>query len=249
MEAGDLSYRFTGDNTLVVNNYVCLDNNKIGVCDNAKLYRILGLYKNEEEKYEIKVIKLESIGSYTWISIANEGKNNLWSLSELNKKILNEDFLNSLDKDLINYITLHTWITGGVMYDNIMKNNAFNVFVNEIKSPNFGNYGTSEDLRYQAKIGLMYVSDFGYSAIPALWNNQLNSYNSKYGWIYQNNDEWTITRNSYDQYNAYFVVSEGKIGSNNVNNTINEVRPVFYLISGIKSISGSGLINDPYRIT
>ncbi len=63
LEAGDLSYRFTGGND-VVNNYVCLDGTteKDTCASENDLYRIIGLFQNEEGNYEIKLIKADATG-------------------------------------------------------------------------------------------------------------------------------------------------------------------------------------------
>ncbi len=57
LEAGDLSYRYIGGNA-IVKNYVCLDGTTTsGACNSDDLYRIIGLFKNSNDQYEIKLIK------------------------------------------------------------------------------------------------------------------------------------------------------------------------------------------------
>ncbi len=57
LEAEDLSYRFSGANP---NNYVCLDGKETTKCEtDDDLYRIIGLFKNDLNLYEIKLIKAQ----------------------------------------------------------------------------------------------------------------------------------------------------------------------------------------------
>ncbi len=61
LEAGDFSYRYSGSSASV-NNYVCFG----GECSNEvadpgykNLYRIIGLFKNNADQYEMKIIKAD----------------------------------------------------------------------------------------------------------------------------------------------------------------------------------------------
>lgn len=56
-EAEDNSYRFAGSNN-IVNNYVCFGSDE-SICPNSSLYRIIGLFLNDEGKYEAKLIKAD----------------------------------------------------------------------------------------------------------------------------------------------------------------------------------------------
>ncbi len=74
-EAGDKSYRFSGNNP---NNYVCLDGNTSGdgECEDiTKLYRVIGWFpeENDPSKYRMKIIKSEYITSAE-LEISSPGK-------------------------------------------------------------------------------------------------------------------------------------------------------------------------------
>ncbi len=60
LEAGDFSYRYSGSSESV-KNYVCLDGvTETGKCQNENdLYRIIGLFKNDQSEYETKLIKYD----------------------------------------------------------------------------------------------------------------------------------------------------------------------------------------------
>ena len=90
LEAEDYSYRYSGGND-VVNNYVCFG----GECsDNPEdpnylnLYRIIGLFKNKENNYEMKLIKAdyateeelggEDVGSFLLPNYSESSPYNFW---------------------------------------------------------------------------------------------------------------------------------------------------------------------------
>ncbi len=150
LEAEDYSYRYSGANP---NNYVCLDGkttkgncqNNDGSDGNDNLYRIIGLFKNAENNYEIKLIKATlatttelgdegtcqesedasfETGCYWNSSLGtNENDNdvNMWSESNLNKIILNAfyyKYITGKVKKLANNIVNHPWQVGGLSYSN-----------------------------------------------------------------------------------------------------------------------------------
>ena len=71
----------------------------------------------------------------------------------------------------------------------------------EVKNPN-----VDIEREYNAKIGLAYVSDYGYAMSPSEWsknveelNRTITSYNN---WMFMGLSEWTVTRLSenYDEH-------------------------------------------------
>ena len=101
------------------------------------------------------------------------------------------------------------------------------------------------------KIGLMYVSDYGFAASNSHWTTELYNYEraTSDNWLYLGSYEWTISRRSDLTYRAFRLISSGYVlGSYNVNNAF-AVRPVFYLNSSINYVSGSGSSADPIRIS
>ncbi len=118
------------------------------------------------------------------------------------------------------------------------------VFYNEVGT---GQVGYVETM----KIGLMYLSDYGYGASPEYWTSILNS--DGYGtnnWLYLGFYEWLISRNE-DTENSAFRVSvtdEGNVGYNNADGKMS-LRPVFYLGSNVKLIGCTGTSSDPYKLS
>ena len=229
--AEDNSYRYAGANP---NNYVCFGSDAAS-CPSANLYRIIGVFGNE-----VKLIKNTSYGNYVWDS----GNSNTWDSSTKPdiRSTLNTTFLNTLSPEWQDKITTHAFKVGGM--SNSITNTAKEYYNTEVGS-------SSSSTTDRMKIGLMYVSDYGFAASNSHWTTELNNYNSAKSdnWLYLGSNEWTISRGSVNTNDAFRVSSTGYVyGLNFVDNTF-AVRPVFYLNSSINYVSGSGSSADPIRIS
>ena len=226
--AEDNSYRYAGANP---NNYVCFGSNT-ATCPSDNLYRIIGVFGSE-----VKLIKATSYGSYVW----DAGDDNTWSTSDI-RTTLNTTFLSTISSAWQNKIATHTWKVGGMADNNsYTAKQYYDVEVGSSSS------STTDSMK---KIGLMYVSDYGYAASNNYWTTSLFSYNSatSSNWLYLGNYEWTISRYSDYSTFAFDVYSNGVVGSSHADNQF-AVRPVFYLTSSISYVSGSGSSADPIRIS
>ena len=114
----------------------------------------------------------------------------------------------------------------------------------------------AENITYDAKIGLMYVSDYGFAASPSAWTTTLIFYSGtdvngtsieRKNWMYMGFSEWTICRLSDYSSNALFVTLHRDVFANYVGNGFG-VRPVFNLVPTVTYVSGSGTQSDPIRI-
>ena len=229
--AGDNSYRYAGANNSV-NNYICLGSDE-ATCPDANLFRIIGVFGDQ-----VKVIRATSESSQEW----DEGGSNTWSTSSLNT-YLNGTYLTSLG-DLSGKIAIATWKVGGNTAANIGKTTPSVAYTNEMVTQ-------TENTTYDAKIGLMYVSDYGFAASPDAWTLVMDKYNdtvaTSNNWMYMGLVEWTISRNSAISNMAFLLKSEGQVGSDRV--YVNGVaRPVFNLLSSTTYVSGDGTKNSPIRI-
>ena len=231
--AGDNSYRYAGANP---NNYVCFGSDAAS-CPNANLYRIIGVFGNE-----VKLIKSTSYGNYAWDS----GNSNTWNSSTKPdiRSTLNTTFLSTLSATWQNRIATHAFKVGGMARnDSATAKQYYNIEVGSSSS------STPDSM----KIGLMYVSDYGFAASNSHWTTELYNYESATSdnWLYLGSDEWTISRNSDNTHYAFRVTSTGYVygrGGYFVDNT-GAVRPSFYLESSVSYASGSGTATDPIRIT
>lgn len=107
------------------------------------------------------------------------------------------------------------------------------------------------------KIGLLYASDYGYSASPENWTFLLcyssngNGYNSptntENNWIYSGEVEWLISPSVETTYVVFLIDAVGNVGSARATN-MNSIWPSFYLNANVALESGSGTQNDPYYI-
>ena len=235
--AGDNSYRYAGASGSV-NNYICLGSDAT-TCPEANLFRIIGVFGAQT-----KVIRAKSIGDQKW----NTSADNTWSSSSLNT-YLNGEYLTSLGT-LADKIATTTWKVGGGTYANISQSVPATAYQYEVGS-------SASTTTYDAKIGLMYVTDYYYSASPSAWT--LVGWNSSdatkdyravktTNWLYLGSYEWTISRNSVTTNSAFRVGSLGSVGGYNVTYSY-AVRPSFNLESSVKYVSGSGSMSDPVRVT
>ena len=261
--AGDNSYRYSGANP---NNYVCFGSTA-SPCPSDNLYRIIGVFGSE-----VKLIKADyptisqtgtggayvqtykdwgmdstykgsvdgsQIGIYNW----NPSGSNTWSQSRLNTTNLNSTYLNSLGSTWSNKIANHSWKVGGMSYSN-GRSTPRTVYNYEVGS-------NSSSTTWSGKIGLMYVSDYGFAARNSNWGTNLSSYNlttvRNNNWMWMGLYEWTISRDSDGSDRAFSVYNSGYVGNYTVDNS-SAVRPCFYLTSSTTYVSGSGTSSDPIRL-
>ena len=192
----------------------------------------------------------ERIGLYYWNYKATGSVTNTWSTSLLNKTNLNTNFINNIGTTWANKIATVTWKVGGNTYANISDVVPATTYQNEIVNPVTTNT-TDNATTYSAKIGLMYVSDYGFAASPDAWTLTMSSYNNttatNNNWMYMGLYEWTISRIAGSSNNAFSVYSVGNVYYGNVNYDYG-VRASFSLESSVSYVSGSGSMSDPIVI-
>ena len=266
--AGDNSYRYAGASESV-NNFVCFGSTETP-CPTDNLYRIIGVFEDKVKliKYDYATStllgtdgdysgsdtpdtnyykgSLSSIDTYYWNNVT---KKNTWSESNLNKINLNTNFINNIGSTWANKIATTTWKVGGNTFDNIGSSVPSIAYQNEIVAP-------AENTTYDAKIGLMYVSDYGFAASPSAWTTTLYNYDGNdakgtsiktINWMYMGYYDWMVSRYSDNSYRAFFVYVIGSVLGSAVRGS-RGVRPSFNLLSSITYVSGSGSAVDPILI-
>ena len=192
----------------------------------------------------------ERIGVYYWNYKATGSATNTWSTSLLNKTNLNTNFINNIGTTWANKIATVTWKVGGNTWANIGTKTSSVAYTNEITNPVTTNT-TDNATTYSAKIGLMYVSDYGFAASPDAWTLTMSSYNNttatNNNWMYMGLYEWTVSRNAGGSKDAFRVNNGGKLDNNNVSYN-DGVRASFNLESSVSYVSGSGSMSDPIVI-
>ena len=234
--AGDNSYRYAGASDSV-NNYICLGSDAT-TCPDANLFRIIGVFGNQT-----KVIRAKSVGYQQWHTSAD----NTWSSSSLNA-YLNGTYLTSLGT-IAEKIATTTWKVGGGSGSNISASVPKTAYKNEVGS-------SASTTIIDKKIGLMYVSDYGFAASPSAWTKILGDYDGTdangtsiktINWMYMGYNDWTISCVFNDTILVFDVRSNGVVNSGDASYT-REVRPSFNLESSVKYVSGSGSMSDPVRV-
>ena len=228
--AGDNSYRYAGASNSV-NNYICLGSDA-ATCPDANLFRIIGVFGGQT-----KVIRAKSTGTQRW----NTSNYNTWSTSSLNT-YLNGEYLTSLGT-LAEKIATTTWKVGGNSLANITQSVPKTAYQYEVGS-------SASTTTVDKKIGLMYVSDYGYAADQSGWTTTLNNYgiNSSKNWLSLGTAEWTISRRSDSMSGAFSVTNTGIVDYEDVNMRVYETRPSFNLESSVKYVSGSGSVSNPIHV-
>ena len=265
--ANDGSYRYAGPSD-TTNNFVCFGYDSTdGTCPSDNLYRIIGVFDGEVKliKYDYAKSTLlgtdgeyygsysgngtnkgqnskEEIGVYYWNKNTN---NNTWSESRLNTINLNKNYLNKIDENGTKWsekISDHTWKVGGNTWSDIAEQTAPTAYQNEINSP-------ATNKTVNAKVGLMYVSDYGYAASSSSWSTILNNYEkvTANNWMYMGLYEWTLAPQT-DVSNYAFGVSYGGVVYNGYVYFNRAARPVLYLKSTIGYGGGSGTAAKPILV-
>ena len=255
-----------------VNNFVCFGSTETP-CPTDNLYRIIGVIDGKVKliKYDYATStllgtdgdysgsdtpdtnyykgNLTSINTYYWNYKAANSASNEWSTSLLNKTNLNTNFINNIGSEWANKIATTTWKVGGNTFDNIVKSVPSVAYQNEIVAP-------SKNTTSDAKIGLMYASDYGFAASPSAWTTTLDKYDGNdakgtsiktINWMYMGYYDWTISRNSDYSGTAFIVYGGGRVSNYIVSDNFG-LRPSFNLSSSITYVSGSGSAVDPILI-
>ncbi len=271
IDAGDNSYRYAGASESV-NNFVCFGS-KASPCPTENLYRIIGVFGNN-----VKLIKydyansnllgtdgdystntysksssstykgeLTTINGYTWNYKNNTGINNgkgsnEWSTSLFNKKNLNTNYLNKIGTTWSNLIEDTTWKVSGHTADGVTPKAMYTAEITNATKTYGPSNGTS-------KIGLMYVSDYGFAAAPSAWTSNMSSYSSiaSVNWMYMGLNEWTITPYSSHSFTVFCLVYIGDQGTSSAYSGFG-IRPVLYLKASALYAGGSGTKDSPIRL-
>ncbi len=256
-EAGDNSYRYAGANP---NNYVCFGSNA-STCPSNYLFRIIGVFGNQVKlikadyangsetgtngyywgttnasNYEYYYGSQTTLYGYDW----NKSAANNWNQSPMNTINLNTNYINYIGNSWASKISTTTWKVGGGTVDNLRQSTPKNVYNYEVGS-------NSINTTYTAKIGLMYISDYGFAASPSYWSRRVSEYRETWNnWLFAGFFDWTISRVSDETDQVFMVFEFGNI----MNGTFSGcgIRPTFYLNSNVTYVSGTGTQSNPYRI-
>ena len=237
---------------------------------NNELWRIIGVFDSNSHgkagKQLVKIIRNEPIGNLIW----NKPENN-WATARL-QKLLNGAYLNAQNgtetgfcygysddvqancdyskigiqsgyREMIENVT---WYLGGRVDSKV---NAAQFYQEERDSNQV--CGENQPI-WTGKIGLMYISDYGYSVMSSTCNRSTRLYDycsencAGQSWLY-GYQEWTITQSMMSD---EFVFNNSYYGVMFPDNSYQGhlVRPVLYLKSNVYTKGGDGTLENPYVI-
>ena len=253
-------YRYEGKNP---NNYIWFNN---------ELWRVIGVFDSASHGQSgqnlVKIIRADSMGGLAWdksYSNAND-----WTASSL-MNLLNGAYLNREDGTDTGYCYGSNIAQANCDYRNIGINDIYRPMIAEVTwylggysdtsatAASFYGYERGSTVysgrptETKAKIGLMYVSDYGYSVLASSCTRttNLDDYNSSTcageSWMYGESFEWTITPRSSYSFTLFNLDIGGNLSSRYPNDGYG-VRPVLYLDSSVYVIDGNGSMADPYII-
>jgi len=230
---------------------------------NNEVWRIIGIFPTDDGtgkiENRIKIIKDQSIGNK---SGDTSGSNNWARPATLNTE-LNTTYLNSLDSTSQSMIGQAKYYLGGktptsnngyadtplqfYSYERKIQNTTSNEFYN----------GTNPN-SWVGKLGLMYLSDYGYASSNCenkkIWDDSNSSSNdiracNGTNWLYNiKANEWLLPQFASGSRNAFFVRSDGYADDYYVRYDQLAVRPVLYLISSAQITGGNGTSSSPYTL-
>ncbi len=242
LNAGNIRYYGASPNNYIYFNCSDYSNQTSETCEQ---WRIIGAFDNM-----IKIIKNDTVDSLAW---DNNNSNN-WVNSSLNNYLNSGNYwtanLNDKSKAMIADIN---WNLGAS--HNPSSDFSNNYYESEKTYQNYSGVKT-----WNGKIGLIHISDYGYSSDFNICTAALTSFDSilncaNSNWIFnlpKNQDSKLLTLDgSYDSQNKIFEIDyvNGNVGYNEINaNSLGEVKPVLYLNSEVSIASGTGTSLDPYTL-
>ena len=270
-DTADKNLRYIGANP---NNYVEF---------NGELWRIIGVMNNVKDSNgtsasRIKIIRAESIGSYSWdnkpsgigSSISSYGSND-WTDSRLMTTLNNGPYWNrtsgtcysgeggatkDCDFSSIGLNSISKEMISNVVW-NLGGNNTNAITANNMYKYEHGaTVYTGHQTKWTGNVGLIYPSDYGYAVggnvRSTCLNSNLSSYNSNScdtnDWLVLSSIQWTISPSSNNGNSVFRVGSIDALNYNDTNGT-RLTRPVVYLDTKLYVTKGEGTETNPYKIS
>ena len=252
-------YRYEGKNP---NNYIWFNN---------EYWRIIGVFDSASHgvsgKNLVKIIRADVLDGLAW----HKSNTNDWTVSSL-KSLLNGAYYKAEDGTSSGYCYGYsTTATANCDYTKKGIQSGYRSMIAKV-TWHLGGY-SSRDATAEAfygyergttvysgrptsttgYIGLMYLSDYGYSVLSSSCTRTTNlgSYNSAkcagQSWLYGKGYEWTLTPRSSDSFDVFGLNNSGTLTRNQAYNGYGS-RPVLYLDASVYKIDGDGSLNNPYIV-
>ena len=239
-------YRYRGKDP---KNYVTFNN---------EVWRIIGVFPVDDGtgniENRIKLIRNASVGTQLWNStqVSSTSSYNNWIGATL-KTYLNTTYYNTLSNiDEQSMIGNAKYYLGGYTQSTGISKDMMYQYERKISGSNTYYYGTNPN-SWTGKIGLMYISDYGYAASDTCTSN-LSSYNDETctsnNWLYNiKKNEWLLPQRSNYSGDVFNIDADGLVGFNSASNNNYAVRPTLYLKYNVQISSGDGTSSNPYKFT
>ena len=225
---------------------------------NNEVWRIIGVFPVDDGtgkiENRIKLIRNASVGTQFWNStqVSSTSSYNNWTRATL-KTYLNTTYYNTLSNiDEQSMIGNAKYYLGGYTQSTGISKDMMYQYERKISGSNTYYYGTNSN-SWTGKIGLMYISDYGYSASDTCTSN-LSSYNDETctsnNWLYNiKKNEWLLPQRSNYSGDVFNIDADGLVGFNSASNNNYAIRPTLYLKYNVQISSGDGTSSNPYKFT
>ena len=223
---------------------------------NNEVWRIIGVFPVDDGtgkiENRIKLIRNASVGTQLWNStqVSSTSSYNNWTGATL-KTYLNTTYYNTLSNiDEQSMIGNAKYYLGGYTQSTGISKDMMYQYERKISGSNTYYYGTNPN-SWTGKIGLMYISDYGYAASDTCTSN-LSSYNDETctsnNWLYNiKKNEWLLPQRSNYSGDVFNIDADGLVGFNSASNNNYAVRPTLYLKYNVQISSGDGTSSNPYK--
>ena len=269
-------YRYVGsgkyNSSTTPSNFICFGTTSQAECkanEEKYMYRIIGVFPDEQGNHHLKLRKFKQLGEYAWHS-TNSDKN--WGESTLYTELNGSYFLGNTTYDYLQNATwsdkivdwkwtavnTKTYGAGGPNYYGSSTMTPANIYLHEMNRST--KTSTIGEWTYPTgKIGLIYASDYvlslGDEALTITGSTYDNRTKLKTGWMHLANNgasttyEWTIARYGagISSFYAWYVNGGGSVNYEAVATPIGAA-PVFYLTPKTTISGGMGTYSEPYII-
>lgn len=254
---GNIRYYGSSPNNYVYFNCDDYSNQSSSTCE---VWRIIGLFNDQNEPSLIKIVRNDSIGNFPWDPYNNF---NGWNDAGM-RFILNNYSMEGVqggglywnrrsgtclngDSGTCDFTTtgLKNDATRNAIYNAKWQVSAFSetlFYSNEAYENEMGLGTEVEDY-----IGLISTSDYGFAADFRTCSIQIFDYDScsEVNWLLNGEDQWTII--PMDNETTYSVYNSGMLSTLNVSN-VAAIRPTLYLNFNVIKKDGTGTSSDPYQL-
>lgn len=267
--AGNIRYYGSNPNNYIYFN--CSDYRKQN-SNTCELWRIIGVFDGK-----VKIIRNESIGNLAWDQDKNDNSSsttydNNWSTST-SQRFLNNKYYNGNNTGTVTY---YSGASGGTSTSLNMSNiglkndstrnmianttlkiggwSSYSIFPHQVYEYERGTTVYSgRPTTWYGKIGLMYLSDYGYATDIELCQQNLYNYENtnckNNNWLFNNNSQWSIVHVSNSQGKSFSITSSGWVSTSNATYSQASIRPTIFLYKNVLFESGTGTIDNPYKIS